>query len=88
MRLVPLLLLLSAAPAGALTIQIDSVSLGASNTADSANNVSAAQVLTASDSVPDVTGGPFAEVDARWAGGVSPTTRPRARPRTGRSRSP
>lgn len=70
MRLVLLLLLLLAAPAGALTIQIDSVSLGASNTADSANNVSAAQVLTASDSVPDVTGGPFAEVEARWSGGV------------------
>jgi hypothetical protein len=70
MRLVLLLVLLLAAPAGALTIQIDSVSLGASNTADSANNLSAAQVLSASDSVPDVTGGPFAEVDARWAGGV------------------
>jgi hypothetical protein len=70
MRLVLLLLLLFTAPAGALTISIDSVSLGTTNTADSANNVSAAQVLTASDSVPDVTGGPFAEVDARWAGGV------------------
>jgi PEP-CTERM motif-containing protein len=70
MRLVPLLLLLLVAPAGALTIQIDSVALGASNTPDSANNVSAAQVLTASDSVPDVAGGPFAEVEARWAGSV------------------
>ena len=71
MRLVLLLLLLLVAPAGALTIQIDSVSLGASNTADSANNLSAAQVLTASDSVPDVAGGPFADVDARWTGSVS-----------------
>jgi len=70
MRLVLLLLLLSVAPAGALTIQIDSVSLGSGNTADSANNVSAVQVLTASDSVPDAAGGPFAEVDARWAGSV------------------
>ncbi len=70
MRLVLLLVLLLVAPAGALTIQIDSVSLGASNTADSANNVSAAQILTASDSVPDVAGGPFADVDARWAGSV------------------
>ena len=70
MRLVLLLLLLFVAPAGALTIQIDSVSLGASNTADSATNVSAAQLLTASDSVPDVAGGPFADVDARWAGSV------------------
>jgi PEP-CTERM motif-containing protein len=70
MRLVLLLVLLLVAPAGALTIQIDSVSLGASNTADSANNVSAAQILTASDTVPDVAGGPFADVDARWAGSV------------------
>ena len=70
MRLVLLLLLILAAPAGALTIQIDSVSLGAGNTADSANNASATEVLTASDSVPDVAGGPFAEVDARWLGTV------------------
>jgi len=70
MRLVLLLLLFLAAPAGALTIQIDSVSLGAGNTADSANNASATEILTASDSVPDVTGGPFAEVDARWLGTV------------------
>jgi len=70
MRLVPLLLLLLTAPVSALTIQIDSVALGASNTPDSANNVSQAQTLTASDSVPDVAGGPFAEVDARWAGSV------------------
>jgi len=69
MRLV-LLLLLLAAPASALSIAIDSVSLGAGNTADSANNLSAAEVLTASDSVPDVAGGPFAEVNARWAGSV------------------
>jgi hypothetical protein len=70
MRLALLLLLLLVAPAGALTIEIDSVSLGAGNTADSPNNVSAAQLLSASDSVPDVAGGPFAEVDARWAGSV------------------
>ena len=70
MRLVLLLLLFLAAPAGALTIQIDSVSLGAGNTADSANNASATEILTASDSVPDVTGGPFAEVDAHWQGSV------------------
>jgi hypothetical protein len=70
MRLVLLLCLLLVSPAGALTISIDSVSLGAGNTADSANNVSAAQVLTSSDSVPDVAGGPYAEVDARWAGSV------------------
>src|SRR5882672_4757288 len=68
MRLVLLLVLLLASPAGALTIQIVSASLGPSNTADSANNLSAAQVLTASDSVPDVAGGPYAEADARWAG--------------------
>jgi len=70
MRLAPLLLLLLAAPAAALTIQMDSVALGASNTPDSANHVSQAQVLTASDSVPDVAGGPFAEVSARWAGSL------------------
>lgn len=70
MRLVLLLLLFLAAPAGALTIEIDSASLGAGNTADSANNASAAEILTASDSVPDVTGGPFAEVDAHWQGSV------------------
>ncbi len=70
MRLVCLLLLLLATPAGALTIQIDSVSFGAGNTANSANNASATEILTASDSVPDVTGGPFAEVDARWLGTV------------------
>lgn len=70
MRLVPLLLLLLVAPAGALTISIDSVSLGAGNTADSANNASATEILTASDSVPDVAGGLFAEVDARWLGTV------------------
>jgi hypothetical protein len=63
MRLISLLLLLLAAPAGALTIQIDSVSLGAGNPADST-----AQTLIASDSVPDVAGGPYAEADARWAG--------------------
>jgi hypothetical protein len=68
MRLVTLLLLILAAPAGALTIEIDFASLGAGNTADSGNNLSAAQVLTASDSVPDVAGGPYAEADARWAG--------------------
>lgn len=70
MRLVLLSLLFLAAPAGALTIEIDSVSLGAGNTADSANNASAAEILTASDSVPDVTGGPFAVVDAHWQGSV------------------
>jgi hypothetical protein len=71
MRLALLLVLFLVAPASALTIQIDSVSLGASNTADSTNNVSAAEILTANDSVPDVAGGPFADVDARWAGSVS-----------------
>ena len=70
MRIAALSLLLLAAPAGALTIQIDSVSLGASNSADTANNTSVAEVLTASDSVPDVAGGPFAEANARWAGSV------------------
>jgi hypothetical protein len=70
MRLVWLLLLFLAAPAAALTIQIDSVALGAGNTPDSASNSSTAQILTATDSVPDVAGGPFAEVDARWAGAV------------------
>jgi hypothetical protein len=70
MRLVLLLLLTLAAPAGALTIQIDSVSLGAGNTADSVNNSSATEILTASDSVPDVEGPEFAEVAARWVGTV------------------
>src|SRR5687768_14669692 len=70
MRLALLLLPILAAPAGALTISIDSVSLGSSNTANSVNNVSTTQILTASDSVSDVAGGPFAEVDARWAGSV------------------
>jgi hypothetical protein len=82
MRLVLLLLLFLAAPAGALTIEIDSASLGAGNTADSANNASAAEIVTASDSVPDVTGGPFAEVDSARC---SRTTRSRMPPRTGRS---
>lgn len=72
------LLLLLAAPAGALTIQIDSVSLGPANTPDSVGNRSTAEVLVASDSVADVAGGPFAEVAARWAGtafadGASPS---------------
>jgi hypothetical protein len=70
MRLVLLLSLVLALPASALTISIDSVSLGGGNTPDSANNASATQVLTASDSVPDVAGGPFAEVEARWLGTV------------------
>src|SRR5262245_6230302 len=70
MRLLPLLLLLSVAPASALTIQIDSASLGSGNTADSANNTSATQIQSATDSVPDVAGGPFADVDARWLGTV------------------
>ena len=87
MRLVLLLLLLLAAPAGALTIQIDSVSFGAGNTADSANNASATQVLTASDSVPDIAGGPFAEVDARWLGTAFADDASRAPRPTGRSPS-
>lgn len=70
MRLAVLLCLLFAAPAGALTITLDSVARNAGNTADSANNASAVEILTAADSVPDVAGGPFAEVDARWAGTV------------------
>jgi hypothetical protein len=70
MRVVSLVLSLLAAPAGALTIQIDSVSLGAGNTADSSNNASATEILTASDSVPDVEGPEFAEVGARWLGTV------------------
>ena len=67
MRLVLLLLLFLATPSGALTIQIDSVQ---DNTAVSANNVSAVEGAGSSDSVPDVTGGPFAEVNARWAGSL------------------
>ncbi len=59
-----------AAPAAALSIQIDSVSLGATNTPDGPSNGSAAEILVASDSVPDTAGGPFAEVAARWAGSV------------------
>src|SRR4026209_337763 len=74
MRLVLLLLLLLVAPAGALTIPIHSVAPEAPNTADYTTVVSgvqsAAQTLTASDSVPDVAGGPFAAVDARWAGSM------------------
>jgi len=71
MRLLPLLLLLLVAPARALTIQIDSASLGAGNTSDSTNNASSTQIQNPTDSVPDVAGGPFADVDARWLGTVS-----------------
>lgn len=71
MRLVLLFVLVCSTPVGALTISIDSVALGAGNTANSANNVSAVATGTASDSIPDITDGPeFAEVDARWAGSV------------------
>lgn len=56
MRLALLLLLLAVA-SGALTIQVDSVSLGAGHTADSANDPSTTEILTASGSVPLPTGG-------------------------------
>lgn len=65
-----LLAALAATPAAALTIRIDAVSLGAGNSADSAQNTSVAEVGTASDTVPDTPGGPFAEASARWAGSV------------------